>query len=69
MACSDDRALGRVPAHGSDCGTRCRTLSFRVGALLFLSLRLLLLSLRLLLGLCRRWWRLRGWRLRGWCLR
>jgi hypothetical protein len=57
MACSDDRPLGRVPAHGSDCGTRCRTLSLRVGALL-------LLSLRLLLGLCRRWWRLRGWCLR-----
>jgi hypothetical protein len=32
MACSDDRALGRVPAHGSDCGTLCRTASFRVGA-------------------------------------
>ena len=41
MACSDDRALGRVPAHGSDCGTLCRTASFRVGAVL--------------LGLCRRW--------------
>ena len=51
MAGSDDRALGRVPAHGSDCGTLCRTRSFRVGALL--------------LGLCRRWWCLRGWCLRG----
>ena len=39
MACSDDRALGRVPAHGFDCGTLCRTADFRVGALL---------------GLCRR---------------
>ena len=31
MACSDDRALGCVPAHGSDCGTLCRTARFRVG--------------------------------------
>ena len=63
MACSDDRALGRVPAHGSDCGTLCRTASFRVGAFL---------GLRLLAGLRRRWWRLRRccrlclrWRLRA----
>jgi len=29
MACSDDRALGRIPAHGSNCGTLCRTAGFR----------------------------------------
>ena len=33
MACSDDRALGRVPAHGSDSGTLCRTASFRMWTL------------------------------------
>ena len=51
MACSYDCALGRVPAHGSDCGALCRTASFRVGGLLF--------------GLCRRRWRGRCWR-GGW---
>ena len=47
MACSDDRALGRIPAYCSDRSTLCRTASFRVGALL-------LLGLSLLLGLCLR---------------
>ena len=43
MACSDDRALGRVPrSSGSDGGTGRRTLSLRVLVLL-------------LLGLGRRW--------------
>ena len=61
MACSDYRARGSVATNGSDCGPRCRTLSFRV-------IGLFLLSLRLLLSLCRRSWRLRRWCLRVLCL-
>jgi len=58
MACSDDRALGRVSSHGSYCGTFSRTASFRVGGLFWR-------RLRLWRGLRRRWWRLCG----RWCLR
>jgi hypothetical protein len=61
MPSSDNRALGRVPAHGSsDYGTLCRTVSFRVLVLLFLVLRLWL-NWRLLWGwgLLWSWWRLR----------
>jgi len=57
MACSDDRTLGRVPAYGSDCGTLCRTASFRVGGFFWR-------RLRFWRGLRRRWWRLCGWCLR-----
>ena len=59
MACSNNRALGRVPAHGSDCSTLCRTVGFRVGSLFSVCRS----------GWCLRSRCLRGWCLRGWCLR